>query len=113
MQRIAFASELAGQIWIAFPVREIRSLHGPVTVGGEAAVRQRVSQAVADGCFQFGARREVPAAVPWIAPCSVLCPMPCRHTQFGVISVGDRPPTCREGLLNDMWRIYFVDVRAG
>src|SRR5205814_780828 len=76
MQRIAFAGEFAGQVWIAFPIGEVRARNGPITAGGEAAVRQSVRQDVFDRFLKFAAAGEVSAPMRGIAPCPILRPVP-------------------------------------
>src|ERR1700751_1693566 len=110
--RIAFTGEFAGQVGIALPVSQIRTLHGPVPTGRESAMGQRVREDVAQRLLQLAAAGKIPALADGIAPGSVLRPVPGGHAKFSVVAIGDRTPSCRERFLNNMWGVDLVDVRA-
>ncbi len=112
MQRVAFPGELTGEIRIAFPITKIGALDGAIATGGKTAVRQSVGQDVTGHSFQFGASGKVSASVRRITPRPILGPVPGGHPQFSVVAVSNGSPARRESLLNDVWCIDLVDVRA-
>src|SRR5690348_6375634 len=113
MLGIALAGEFAGQVRITLPVADIRGINRPVPAGRKATVREPISKNVSHWVFRFGTASEVSALVDGVAPGTVRVPVPGSHSQFRVISVGDRPPSRRERLLKDVRRIDFVDASMG
>jgi len=112
MQRVALASETAGQVGIPLPIAEIRAWHRIVTTSRETAVGQRIGKNIARPFLEFGAPGKVPTLVSGVTPSAVFCPMPRAHPQFGIVAVGNRSPACRERFLNNVWRMNLVDPRA-
>ena len=67
---------------------------------------------LASGLLQVGATGEVSTAVRSIAPDAIFRPVPGGHAELSVVAVCDRTPARREGLLDDVRRIDFVDIGA-
>ncbi len=112
MQGVLLSSKSAGQVGVALPVSKVRTLHRAIAPGREAAMWQRVGEDVADGLPQVGAAGEITTPMCRITPGSILCPIPCRHAEFGVVAIGDWTPACRERLLQNVWRIDLIDIPA-
>ncbi len=112
MQGVALARKTAGQVRIALPVAEIRARHRSVPAGGKSAMRQCICKDVACRFLKLSAADKVSALVSSVAPSPVFVPVPCAHAQFGIVSIGDWSPACRERILYDMRRMHFVDTLA-
>src|SRR6478735_2137331 len=104
MQLVAFAGEFAGEVRIAFPIRQVVTWNRAVAAGGKAAVGKSVGKYVLDRLFQFSAAGEVSASVRHITPHAVLVPVPRSHSQLSVVAICDRSPPRRKRFLNDMRR---------
>src|SRR5256885_13003301 len=108
MERVAFASEVARQVRITFPVTEVRTLDRAITAGGEPTVRQCVGQDVLDLFLKFSAAGEISAVVCSVAPRSIFRPVPCGHAKLCIGTVSDRSPSRGESFLNDVRCVDFV-----
>ena len=73
-------------------------------------MRQGIGQDVAERLLELRAAGKVPALVGRIAPGPVLGPMPGSHPKLGVVAISDGSPARGERLLDDVWRIDFVDT---
>jgi hypothetical protein len=113
VEGVAFAGEFAGQIGIAFPVREVRAFDGTIPAGGESAMGKRVGEDVTDGIFEISAAGEVSAVVGGIAPGAIVVPVPGSHAELGVVAVRERTPSGGESFLNDVRSVDVVDGGAG
>src|SRR6202034_2892805 len=113
MERVAFAGELAGEVGIALPITEVGAMDGSVAAGGEAAVRERVFEDVADRFAERGAAGKVAAVVRGVAPVAVRVPMPGGHAELGIVAIGDGPPAPGEGFLNVVGRVDWIVAFGG
>src|SRR5580700_8479960 len=109
MKRVAFARKFRSKVRIALPVDERGPLHRSVTAGRKPTMWQRVREDVAGRLLQFGAAGKIPALVNWIAPGSILGPVPCRHAELGVVAIADRAPSRGERFLNNVRAVNLVD----
>src|SRR5437667_10925855 len=80
---------------------------------GVASVGQRVTSRMADGLSQVRAAREVSALVGRIAPGSARVPVPGPALQFGILTIGDRPPSGGKRFLEDCGRLNLVHEALG
>ena len=102
MQRVIFASERLGEIWIALPVRVEVAVGEPrpsiAVPPTEAAMRQRVCPRAMNFFPRLRTPHEVPFLFFGIAPLASGIPVPGLDHQFGILPVGNSLPSRTEDL---------------
>src|SRR5215471_18134165 len=99
MSGIRFSRKFACEVRIAFPERlGIAVGDAGISMLGAAVTRvssmgERVTVGVANWIFQFRAAGEISTLVGRIAPRAVRIPVPGANREFGVLAIGDRPPS--------------------
>ena len=110
MESITFAGEFAGQVWIAFPISEVRPGNRTIAAGGKPTVRQSIRKNVFDRRLELGAGSEVSAPMCGVTPGSIFRPVPRCHPKLSIIAITDWPPGSRERFLNNVRGVDLVDA---
>src|SRR5690348_14700635 len=72
-------------------------------------MRQWISIGMADEVFRLRTSYEITTLMFRIAPCAGGVPVPCCALQLSILPIGDRPPSGRKGLSQNVGGVNLVD----